>query len=166
MTASDRAATVTSRADRFPFRIWLISLAGWMFDFYDLVLFSFLLIPIGRDLHLASAEQAVLLGVALGASGLGGILFGYLADLYGRRRVMTWTILVYSIGTGLTALSTGYWSVLAFRLITGLGVGGEWAVGHALLAESSPAGCAAAQQPCCSRASRSAWPSLRLSGSW
>jgi MFS family permease len=138
MTVSDRAATVTGGADRFPVRIWLISLAGWMFDFYDLVLFSFLLIPIGRDLHLASADQAVLLGVALGASGLGGILFGYLADLYGRRRVMTWTILVYSLGTALTALSTGYWSVLVFRLITGLGVGGEWAVGHALLAESSP----------------------------
>jgi len=87
MAVPGGAATVTGGADRFPFRIWLISLAGWMFDFYDLVLFSFLLIPIGRDLHLASAEQAVLLGVALGASGLGGILFGYLADLYGRRRV-------------------------------------------------------------------------------
>jgi MFS family permease len=125
---------------RFPVRIWLISLAGWMFDFYDLVLFSFLLIPIGRDLKLPNGDQAILLGVALGASGLGGILFGYLADVYGRRRVMTWTILVYSLGTGLTALSTGFWSVLGFRLVTGLGVGGEWAVGHALLAESTPRG--------------------------
>ena len=124
--------------DHFPVRIWLISLAGWMFDFYDLVLFSFLLVPIGRDLSLTNAEEAVLLGVALGASGIGGIIFGYLADLYGRRTVMTWTILVYSIGTGLTALSTGFWSVLTFRLLTGLGVGGEWAVGHALVAESTP----------------------------
>jgi MFS family permease len=74
-------------ANRFPVRVWLIPLAGWMFDFYDLVLSSFLLVPIGRDLHLTSAEQAVLLGVAPGGSGLGGILFGYLADLHGRRRV-------------------------------------------------------------------------------
>jgi len=49
-----------------------------------------------------------------------------------------WTIGVYSLGTGLTALSVGPWSLLGFRLLTGLGVGGEWAVGHALLAESSP----------------------------
>ena len=66
---------------RFPVRIWLISFAGWMFDFYDLVLFSFLLIPIGQDLHLTPAQEAVLLGVALGGSGIGGILFGYLSDL-------------------------------------------------------------------------------------
>ncbi len=134
-------ATSTAQAvepQKFPVKIWLISLAGWMFDFYDLVLFSFLLVPIGRELHLPTSELAVLLGVALGASGIGGILFGYLADLYGRRTVMTWTILVYSIGTALTACSVGFWSVLTFRLLTGLGVGGEWAVGHALLAESSP----------------------------
>jgi MFS family permease len=81
----------------------------------------------------------VLLGVALGASGIGGIFFGYLSDLKGRRFVMTLTILVYSAGTALTALSVGVWSLLCFRLITGLGVGGEWAVGHALLAESTPA---------------------------
>jgi MFS family permease len=109
-----------------------------MFDFYDLVLFSFLLIPISRELALTSAEQAVLLGIALGGSGIGGILFGYLADLHGRKKVMMWTIGIYSLGTGLTALSVGPWSLLGFRLLTGLGVGGQWAVGHALLAESSP----------------------------
>jgi MFS family permease len=124
--------------DRFPFRIWLISFAGWMFDFYDLVLFSFLLIPVGHDLHLTQSQEAVLLGVALGGSGIGGILFGYLSDVYGRKRIMTWTILLYSLGTALTAFSTGPVSLLIFRLLTGLGVGGEWAVGHALLAESTP----------------------------
>jgi len=124
---------------RFPIRIWLISFAGWMFDFYDLVLFSFLLIPIGRDLGLTEPQEAVLLGVALGGSGIGGILFGYLSDLYGRKRVMTWTILLYSLGTALTALATGPISLLLFRALTGLGVGGEWAVGHAIMAESTPA---------------------------
>jgi MFS family permease len=131
---------VAPAATRFPVRIWLISLAGWMFDFYDLVLFSYLLVPIGTDLGLTAGQEATLLGVALGGSGLGGILFGYLSDRFGRRQVMTWTILVYSIGTGLTGFSTGFWSVLGFRLLTGLGVGGEWAVGHALLAESTPQG--------------------------
>jgi MFS family permease len=123
---------------RFPFRTWLISLAGWMFDFYDLVLFSFLLVPIGNELALTPVQETTLLGVALGGSGIGGIIFGYLSDRFGRRQVMTWTILVYSIGTGLTGFSHGFWTILGFRLLTGLGVGGEWAVGHALLAESTP----------------------------
>jgi MFS family permease len=71
-------------------------------------------------------------------SGLGGILFGGLADRFGRRRVMVWTILIYSLGTGLSALSLGVLSLMAFRAITGFGVGGEWATGHALMAEIFP----------------------------
>jgi MFS family permease len=137
MTSQPHASAV-GLPDRFPTKIWLISLAGWMFDFYELVLFSYLLIPIGHELHLTAGQEAVLLGVALGGSGIGGIIFGYLSDLRGRRFVMTATILVYSLGTFLTAFSTGFWSLLAFRLVTGLGVGGEWAVGHAILAESTP----------------------------
>ncbi len=126
------------KPDRFPVRVWLISFLGWTFDFYDLILISFLLIPIGRDLNLSTSEEALILGVALGASGIGGILFGYLSDRYGRKRVMTWTIGLYSLGTALCTLSVGPWSLLAFRLLTGLGVGGEWAVGHALVQEASP----------------------------
>jgi len=125
--------------DKFPVKTWLIAFAGWMFDFYDLVLFSFLLIPIGHDLGLSASQEAWLLGVALGGSGVGGILFGYLSDIYGRKTIMTWTICLYSLGTALTAFATGPFTLLVFRLVTGLGVGGEWAVGHALLAESSPA---------------------------
>jgi MFS family permease len=129
---------MASEPSRFPFKTWLIAFAGWMFDFYDLVLFSFLLVPIGHELGLSATQEAWLLGVALGGSGVGGILFGYLSDVYGRKRVMTWTICLYSLGTALTALATGPISLLVFRLVTGLGVGGEWAVGHALLAESTP----------------------------
>ena len=123
---------------RFPVRVWLISFLGWTFDFYDLILISFLLIPIGKDLRLSASEEALILGVALGASGIGGILFGYLSDRCGRKQVMTWTIGLYSLGTALCAFSTGPWSLLVFRLLTGLGVGGEWAVGHALVQEASP----------------------------
>ena len=123
---------------RFPVRVWLISFLGWTFDFYDLMLISFLLIPIGHDLGLTAAEEALVLGVALGASGIGGILFGYLSDRYGRKHVMTWTIGLYSLGTALCAFATGPWTLMLFRLLTGLGVGGEWAVGHALVQEASP----------------------------
>jgi MFS family permease len=127
-----------AKPERFPVRIWLISFLGWTFDFYDLILISFLLIPIGKDLGLTHPEEALILAMALGASGIGGILFGYLSDRCGRKRVMTWTIGIYSLGTALCALSVGPWSLLVFRLLTGLGVGGEWAVGHALVQEASP----------------------------
>jgi MFS family permease len=109
-----------------------------MFDFYDLVLFSFLLIPIGKELELTEGQEAVLLGTALGASGIGGIVFGYLSDVIGRKRALMWTVCIYSLGTALTACATGPLTLCLFRFLTGLGVGGEWAVGHTLLAETTP----------------------------
>jgi MFS family permease len=109
-----------------------------MFDFYDLVLFSYLLIPIGQDLNLDPTQEGVLLGVALGASGIGGIVFGYLSDRFGRKQALMWTVCLFSLGTGLTAFATGPVTLFLCRLLTGLGVGGEWAVGHALLGEAMP----------------------------
>ena len=137
--SSTRAAP-SPAPDRFPFKVWAIAFGGWTFDFYDLVLLSFLLVPIGQELRLTHSQEAVLLGVALGGSGVGGILFGWLSDVYGRKAIMTWTILLYSLGTAATAFAVGPTSLLFCRLVTGLGVGGEWAVGHALLAEWSPSG--------------------------
>src|SRR5512143_1146442 len=73
--------------------------AGWLFDFYDLMLFSFLLVPIKESLGLSEASLSLLLGASLAATALGGIVFGYLADRIGRRSVLSITILVYSAGT-------------------------------------------------------------------
>jgi MFS family permease len=117
-------------------RVIALCYGGWMFDFYDLALFSYLIPGIGKDLHLSLAQEAWLLGIGLGASGLGGILFGWLGDRYGRKPVMIWTIVLYSAGTGLSALAHNVTLFFTMRLITGLGIGGEWANGHALVAES------------------------------
>src|SRR5207244_1776807 len=81
------------------YRILALTWAGWLFDFYDLILYTFLLEPISRELGLARAAHAVLLGASLGATALGGALFGYLADRHGRRAVLQWSILTYSAGT-------------------------------------------------------------------
>src|SRR5262245_48035831 len=68
----------------------------------------------------------------------GGLTFGVLGDRFGRARVMMWTILAYSLCTGLSAFSTTFWDFAAYRFLTGLGVGGEFAVGVALVAEVMP----------------------------
>lgn len=120
------------------FEILLMSWAGWVFDFYDLILFTFLLIPIGKELALSRVELSFVLGSSLAATALGGVLFGVLSDRYGRRIVLQWTILTYSIGTFLSGFAPTLWVLLLFRIITGLGVGGEWATGQTYVGETFP----------------------------
>ena len=121
------------------FRILTLSWAGWVFDFYDLILFTFLLIPIGKELSLSNISLSLVLGSSLGATAIGGILFGFLSDKFGRRSVLQWTILTYSIGTFLSGFATSTFVLLVFRIITGLGVGGEWATGQTFIGETFPA---------------------------
>lgn len=115
-----------------------MSWAGWLFDFYDLMLFSFLLIPIKKDLLLNDVTLSFLLGASLASTAIGGIIFGFLADIFGRKKILSITILVYSIGTFLCGFSTSWISLLVFRIITGFGVGGEWATGQTLIGETFP----------------------------
>ena len=120
------------------YEILLMSWAGWVFDFYDLILFSFLLIPIGQELQLSNMMLSYILGASLAATAVGGVLFGILSDKYGRRSVLQWTILTYSIGTFLCGLASSLEMLLFFRIITGLGVGGEWATGQTYIGETFP----------------------------
>jgi MFS family permease len=120
-------------------RILLMSWAGWVFDFYDLILYTFLLIPIGVELHLNHVELSFVLGASLAATAIGGVIFGILSDLYGRKRVLQWTILTYSLGTALSGISPNLALLIVFRSFTGLGVGGEWATGQTYVAETFPA---------------------------
>jgi MFS family permease len=121
------------------YSILALSWAGWLFDFYDLVLFSFLLVPIRRDLGLTDTQLSLLLGASLGATALGGVGFGWLADRFGRKPVLSATILTYSLGTLLCGAAPGLGALLLFRVVTGLGVGGEWATGQTLVGETFPA---------------------------
>src|SRR5437899_5835448 len=128
-----------ARPTALHYRILTLTWAGWLFDFYDLILYTFLLAPISRELGLGREAHAVLLGASLGATALGGALFGYLADRHGRRAVLQWSILTCSAGTVLCELAAGIATLLAARVVTGLGVGGGWAIGHALVGKSVPA---------------------------
>ena len=120
------------------YRIFALSWAGWVFDFYDLILFTFLVTQLQADLHFSAEMLSLCLGMSLLATGLGGIVFGALGDKYGRKKVLQWTIIIYSIGTFLSAFSWSFYSLMIFRFITGLGVGGEWATGQIYINETFP----------------------------
>ena len=126
------------KLNRNHYMIFGLSWAGWVFDFYDLVLFTFLIAPIHRSLHLSPDMLSLCLGVSLFATGLGGIIFGALGDKYGRKKVLQWTIIIYSIGTFLCAFTWSFYSLVLFRFLTGLGVGGEWATGQIYINETFP----------------------------
>jgi MFS family permease len=121
-------------------RILAFAWIGWIFDFYDLLLLSYLVTSttLRQDLGLERDQVALLLGSALGFSAVGGLVCGALADRFGRRPLLMATILVYSAGTFVSGLAEGMVSLFLARAITGLGVGGEWAVAHALVGETVP----------------------------
>ena len=117
----------------------MASAVGYAMDGFDLLILGFMLRAISAELHLTPPQAGSLVTWTLiGAVG-GGILFGILADYYGRVRVLTWTILLFAIFTGLCAFAQGYWDLLVYRTVAGLGLGGEFGIGMALVAEAWPA---------------------------
>ena len=131
----NEAKTLTRR------HYWIVGLcwAGWVFDFYDLILYSFLLIPIGEEFHFTTQQLSWIFSFTLLMTGIGGIFFGMLADRFGRKAVLQWTILTYCVGTLMCAFTKEFWWLLFWRSVTGLGVGGEWGTGHTLISETFPA---------------------------
>jgi MFS family permease len=121
---------------RFPLAIFAFAFLGWTFDFYDLVLLGFIKDSVARDLHMSHVAEGWLLGAGLGASGVGGLVAGALADRLGKRRVLAATVLVYSVGSLVCGLAPTAGAFFAGRLLQGIGVGGEWAIGHGMLAEA------------------------------
>jgi MFS family permease len=112
---------------------------GYAMDGFDLLILGFMLRAISADLHLTPPQAGSLVTWTLIGAVVGGILFGILSDYYGRVRVLTWTILVFAVFTGLGAVAQGYWDLLTYRTIAGLGLGGEFGIGMTLVAESWPA---------------------------
>jgi MFS family permease len=134
---------------RYQWFVFVVASLGWLFDTMDQQLFNLARKPavtrlIGAepgdpstagkvDEYSGYATSIFMIGWALG-----GIFFGVLGDKIGRARTMMLTVLCYSAFTGLSALSKGVWDFAAYRFLTGLGVGGQFAVGVALVAEVMP----------------------------
>ena len=112
---------------------------GWFFDFYDLVLFAFTKGRIAQEFGLnVKTDIAWVDGWTFLATAIGGFAFGRLADRRGRRLALQLSIGFYSLGAFATAFADGYQSLVLARMLTGLGVGGEWGIGHAVVAETYP----------------------------
>lgn len=133
------AAAAADRPDAYARKALIASAVGYAMDGFDLLILGFIISAIAADLHLTPAIGASLATWTLGGAVAGGILFGILSDYLGRVRVLAWTILLFAVFTGLCALAQGYWDLVAYRTIAGLGLGGEFGIGMALAAEAWPA---------------------------
>lgn len=130
--------------------VMVVAALGWLFDCLDQQLFVLARPSAMKDLlppmddPKQFQESIKIYGnyataIFLAGWASGGLVFGVLGDRIGRAKTMLMTILIYSLCTGLSALSKGFWDFAFYRFLTGLGVGGEFAVGVALVAEVMPA---------------------------
>jgi MFS family permease len=112
---------------------------GWMLDAMDVMLYSLILAELVATFGMSKRDAGLLNSLTLGASAVGGLMFGFIADRIGRTRALMMSILVYSLASGACGLSQTIHQLAAFRFILGLGMGGEWTTGAALIAEVWPA---------------------------
>ncbi|AIB46165.1 TPA: MFS transporter [Haemophilus influenzae] len=130
---------MTNKVNSYGWKALIGSAVGYAMDGFDLLILGFMLSAISADLNLTPAQGGSLVTWTLSGAVFGGILFGALSDKYGRVRVLTWTILLFAVFTGLCAIAQGYWDLLIYRTIAGIGLGGEFGIGMALAAEAWPA---------------------------
>ena len=131
-----------SGISRYQWLVLIIASAGWVFDVYESQIFNITRADVLTDLGQSESQVKMLgdwfLAVFLVGGTIGGLLFGSLADRFGRGPIMIVTILVYSIFSGLTYFVDSLWQLTILRLVISIGIGGEWAVAAALVAEVFP----------------------------
>jgi MFS transporter, putative metabolite:H+ symporter len=137
------AETFVARLDRVPlnrfhWRLLVLSGLGWMFDAMDVLMLGFLIPPIVREFSLDPARSGLIASATFVGMFFGAAVSGRLADRYGRRGVFTATLVIFSLGSALSALAPTYETLLAARVVAGLGLGGELPVAATLVAELSP----------------------------
>ncbi|MBM6590231.1 MFS transporter [Brevibacterium sp. RIT 803] len=137
--ATPQTSAESTSAPAYKRKALFAAAVGYGLDGFDLLILSFALGGIIATFGLSDVEAGSLSTITLFGAVLGGIIFGSLADRYGRVRVLTWTVLIFAVFTGLSSIAQGYWDMAAYRFIAGIGIGGEFGIGMALAAEAVPA---------------------------
>lgn len=119
--------------------VLFVCLAGYIFDATEMMLYSMALVPITKDFNLTLAQGGMIMTISLLGYAAGSAFWGQYTDKIGRIAVMTWTVALYCIFTGTTALAWDPISLAVSRFLTGFAAGGEWAAGAALVGETWPA---------------------------
>ena len=138
------SATSDIAPARLPWLALISAFLSWMFDAMDLQLFTMILFPsvselLGtHDIGTVAGTGGLIVAIKLFAWGIGGVVFGVVADRVGRARTMALTVLIYSVFTGLSALAQNWWELAILQALAGVGIGGEWSAGAALVAETWP----------------------------
>lgn len=117
----------------------LASFLGWTLDAFDYFLFTFVIVGIANEFHVDRTEVTLGVFLTLAARPVGALLFGRLADRFGRRPVLMVDVLLFSLFELATAFSTSMTMLLALRFLFGVAMGGEWGIGASLAMESIPA---------------------------
>ncbi|MFV0548184.1 MAG: MFS transporter [Limnobaculum xujianqingii] len=121
---------------KYAYKAVIASTVGYAMDGFDLLILGFILNAVALGLGLTTSEAGSLVTWTLIGAVIGGLVFGVLSDYYGRVKVLTWSIVLFAGFTGMCALAQGYWDLLIYRTIAGIGLGGEFGIGMALAAEA------------------------------
>jgi MFS family permease len=120
-------------------RALIASALGWMLDSFDVMLYALVLRSMMPDLGLTTSAAGLIASATLVAAAGGGVAFGVIADRYGRTRALMASVLIYSVFTAACGLAQNIAQLAVFRVLLGIGMGGEWASGATLVSETWPA---------------------------
>jgi MFS family permease len=126
-------------ADAAAHRAFIAASLGWMLDSFDVMLYALALRAIMADLGMTTSTAGLIASATLVAAAGGGVVFGLVADRYGRTRALMASVLIYSVFTAACGLAQNILQLAAFRVLLGVGMGGEWASGATLVSEVWPA---------------------------
>ena len=122
----------------FHYKLLFITGLGWLFDAMDTGIIGFVLPVLGKEWGLAATQMGAIGSIGLVGMAIGAVIAGSIADRFGRKTVFSATVIMYSIATGLCAISWSYESLLLFRFFVGFGLGGELPVAATLMSEYAP----------------------------
>lgn len=111
---------------------------SWMFDAMDVGMISFVVAALAAEWSLSSQQVGILTSTTSIGMVFGAAMAGFLADKYGRKNILLWTLLIFSIASGFSALATGFIMLCLMRFVAGFGLGGELPVASTLVSESMP----------------------------